>query len=73
MAGQWFAHAAIIADQREGRGCSLADELVHCEVAEGVATLTLDRPEWLNAISPALDDALLALLDRAAAEAACTS
>ena len=46
---------------------------MHYEVAEGVATLTLDRPEWLNAISPALDDALLALLDRAAAEAACTS
>ena len=42
---------------------------VRYEVAGRVATLTLDRQERLNAISPALDDELLALLDRAAADA----
>ncbi len=36
---------------------------VLCEVAEGIATLTLNRPEKLNAISYALADALMARLD----------
>ncbi len=41
---------------------------VRYEVAGRVATLTIDRQERLNAISPALDDELLALLDRAGAD-----
>ena len=41
---------------------------VRYEVAGRVATLTIDRQDRLNAISPALDDELLALLDRAAAD-----
>ena len=36
---------------------------VLCEIAEGVATLTLNRPEKLNAISYALADGLLERLD----------
>ena len=36
---------------------------VLCEVAEGIATLTLNRPEKLNAISYALADALMTRLD----------
>ncbi|MCG8594224.1 MAG: crotonase/enoyl-CoA hydratase family protein [Kiloniellales bacterium] len=34
-----------------------------CEIAEGVATLTLNRPEKLNAVSYALADGLLERLD----------
>ena len=41
---------------------------VRYEVAGRVASLTIDRQDRLNAISPALDDELLALLDRAAAD-----
>jgi len=37
---------------------------VLCDVANGIATLTLNRPARLNAINYALADALLALLDR---------
>jgi enoyl-CoA hydratase/carnithine racemase len=37
---------------------------VLCDVSNGVATLTLNRPARLNAINYALADALLALLDR---------
>ena len=36
---------------------------VLCETAEGIATLTLNRPERLNAISYAMADALTARLD----------
>lgn len=39
--------------------------LVRVEVADGVATLTLNRPERRNALSPALVDALLAGLAQA--------
>ena len=39
---------------------------VHYEVANGGATLTIDRQERLNAISPAIDNELLALLEHAA-------
>src|ERR671915_475978 len=38
------------------------------ELDEGVATLTLDRPERLNAIVPELVDDLEAALDRAEAD-----
>ncbi len=37
---------------------------VLCEVADDIATVTLNRPEKLNAINYAMADALLALLDR---------
>ena len=37
---------------------------VLCDIADGIATLTLNRPEKLNAINYAMADALLALLDR---------
>ena len=40
------------------------------EVAEGVATLTLNRPERLNAFTAALHEALAAALDRAARDPA---
>ena len=43
-------------------------DLVLYDVREGVATLTLNRPERLNAISPQLDDELLAHLEAAEAD-----
>lgn len=42
--------------------------LVRVEVAEAIATLTLNRPERRNALSPALVDALLAALAQAQAD-----
>ncbi len=47
---------------------TLIDGFVRYEVADRVATLTIDRQDRLNAISPALDDELLALLNRAEAD-----
>lgn len=38
-------------------------DTVYCEIDDGIATLTLNRPEKLNAISYALADRMLALLD----------
>lgn len=39
-------------------------DLVLCTAADGIATLTLNRPDKLNAINYAMADALLARLDR---------
>jgi methylglutaconyl-CoA hydratase len=47
-----------------------APELVHYEVAGGVATVTLDSPSNRNALSSALLGQLVAALERAAADAA---
>ncbi len=47
---------------------TLPEGFVRYEVAGRVATLTIDRQDRLNAISPALDDELLALLNRAEAD-----
>ena len=44
-------------------------ELVLYEVRDGVATITLNRPERLNAISPRLDEELLGHLGAAEADA----
>jgi enoyl-CoA hydratase/carnithine racemase len=41
---------------------------ISCEVAEGVATLTLDRPEKLNAYTPVMRSELLDALDRVDAD-----
>ena len=40
------------------------------EVCENVATLTLNRPESLNSVNPAMIDALLAASSRAASDTA---
>src|SRR5689334_3411526 len=47
---------------------STVDELLHSDGADGVLTLTLNRPEKRNAIDPALRDALAAALDAAATD-----
>lgn len=49
-------------------GDAPAGRFVRYEVDGRVATLTIDRQDRLNAISPALDDELLALLNRAEAD-----
>ena len=41
---------------------------VLCEVVEGVMTITLNRPEKLNAFTPAMRDGLIAAIDRADAD-----
>lgn len=48
---------------------SEADTPLKVELAEGVLRLTLNRPDKLNAFNPAQGEALIAALDRAAAEA----
>jgi enoyl-CoA hydratase len=41
---------------------------VHCTVSDGVATVTLRRPEVLNAITPSMLDALVATLEAIAVD-----
>jgi 2-(1,2-epoxy-1,2-dihydrophenyl)acetyl-CoA isomerase len=48
----------------------MAEEPLLVEIAEGVATLTLNRPERLNAFTTALHEALATALDRASRETA---
>ena len=43
--------------------------LVRTQMADGLATITLNRPEKLNALTPALCDELIAALDAASREA----
>lgn len=45
-------------------------ERILCELSDGIATLTLNRPEKLNAIDYAMADRMLALLDELEAEEA---
>jgi enoyl-CoA hydratase len=45
-------------------------DTVLCDIADGIATLTLNRPAKLNAISYAMADRLLDLLDRIETDAA---
>jgi methylglutaconyl-CoA hydratase len=48
----------------------VSDPLVHCDIAAGVATVTLDSPHNRNALSSRLIDELLAALDAAVADEA---
>lgn len=47
------------------------DPILHYALADGVATLTLNRPDRMNALSSALRRDLIDALDRAGAEARC--
>jgi len=46
----------------------MASDEVLCDVQEGVMTITLNRPEKLNAFTPAMRDGLIAAIDRADAD-----
>lgn len=46
----------------------MEDESVLSEVADGVMTLTLNRPQKLNAFTPGMRDAMIAAFDRADGE-----
>src|ERR1700677_3336697 len=51
----------------DGRSPMASDEVL-CDVQEGVMTITLNRPEKLNAFTPAMRDGLIAAIDRADAD-----
>jgi enoyl-CoA hydratase/carnithine racemase len=46
----------------------MASDQVLCDVADGVMTMTLNRPEKLNAFTPAMREAMIAAFDRADAD-----
>jgi enoyl-CoA hydratase/carnithine racemase len=46
----------------------MADETILCDVADGVMTITLNRPDKLNAFTPRMRDELIAAFDRADAD-----
>jgi enoyl-CoA hydratase/carnithine racemase len=46
----------------------MASDEVLCDVAEGVTTIMLNRPEKLNAFTPVMRDGLIAAIDRADAD-----
>jgi enoyl-CoA hydratase/carnithine racemase len=46
----------------------MASDAVLCDVADSVMTITLNRPEKLNAFTPAMRDGLIAAIDRADAD-----
>ena len=46
----------------------MASDEVLCDVADGVMTMTLNRPDKLNAFTPAMRDAMIAGFDRADAD-----
>ncbi len=43
----------------------MASDDIPCDVAEGVMTITLNRPDKLNAFTPAMCSAMIAVFDRA--------
>ena len=43
----------------------MASDDILCEAAEGVLTITLNRPDKLNAFTPDMRDAMIAAFDRA--------
>jgi enoyl-CoA hydratase/carnithine racemase len=46
----------------------MASDEILCDVAEGVMTITLNRPDKLNAFTPAMRDAMIGAFDRADAD-----
>ena len=46
----------------------MASDEIFCDVADGVMTITLNRPDKLNAFTPAMRDAMIAAFDRADAD-----
>jgi len=43
----------------------MASDDILCEAADGVLTITLNRPDKLNAFTPGMRDAMIAAFDRA--------
>jgi len=61
---------AVEVGRSKGASSVVGDERVRYDVADGVATITFDRPEKLNAITFAMRDAFVARLDEARADPA---
>ena len=60
-----FLHEITATRESTGKVADMGDQPVRCEVARGVATITLDSPSNRNALSSALVADLHAALDRA--------